>query len=69
MTREEYIKQAIEFTENELYIKNLSFPTLLNVMAVKFFIDNIPNLPPELINFEMETRKRLKELDEKGYTT
>lgn len=68
MTREEYIKQAIEFTGNKDYIKCLIFPTLLKEMAIKFFIENTPNLPPDLINFKIETRRRLIELNETGIT-
>ena len=59
VTRKEYINQAIEFTNNKEYIKTLGFPEILEAVAIQFFIN--PNYPIQFLDFEIETRKRLKQ--------
>ena len=64
MTREEYIKQVVNFTHREILDTNFSL--LLNGMAINFFINS--QYGTEFYELEQETRRRLKQLVELGYT-
>ena len=64
MTREEYIKQVVNFTHREILDTNFSL--LLNGMAINFFLNL--QYSTEFSELEQETRRRLKQLVELGYT-
>ena len=66
MTRDEYRQLLREYFQDkgwELYSNHMSFPQLLNGVAVELFIRN-----DSQSKFAVETRRRLKQLNETGIT-